>query len=178
MGENEVIGIEEVSTSDTQRRTTVTCISNSGIVFFMKKDDFVKSVNLYKFSDQVLSERFLKQQIMDKRLDETETFLKSDLVQHSLPISTIRSSIVNSPQPHDINQAIKSKSVGKITINLSTLLKSKKWLILKSCNRGTQQELDYSSESRRESPQTVKYPENYRPEPITEKKYLVIETTQ
>ena len=77
LGEWEVMGLEEVSSGEATRRFTVTCKSLTASTFFMKREDFVKSVNLYKFSDQILNERFLKQQILNKRLDETETFLNS-----------------------------------------------------------------------------------------------------
>ena len=47
----------------------------------MAREDFVKSVNLYKFSDQILTEKCLKQHILERRLGETLAFLKSDAVQ-------------------------------------------------------------------------------------------------
>lgn len=59
----------------------MTCKSNGASVFFMSREDFVKSVNLYKFSDQILTEKCLKQHILDRRIGETLTFLKSDAVQ-------------------------------------------------------------------------------------------------
>lgn len=75
-----MLGIEEVANGEHERRTTVTCKSNGASVFFMAREDFIKSVNLYKFSDQILTERCLKQHILDRRLGETLAFLKSDAV--------------------------------------------------------------------------------------------------
>lgn len=48
----------------------------------MKRDEFIKSVNLYKFSDAILEERFLKEHLLVKRLKETESFIK-DVVDPS-----------------------------------------------------------------------------------------------
>ncbi len=37
-----------------KRQTTVVCASNKAAVFFIKKEDFVISVNLFRFSDKIL----------------------------------------------------------------------------------------------------------------------------
>lgn len=54
----------------------MTCISISAVAFFIKRDDFVKSVNLYKFSDLILQEKFIKEHLYLRRLHETESFIK------------------------------------------------------------------------------------------------------
>jgi hypothetical protein len=54
----------------------VTCVSNQAVVYLMKRDEFIKSVNLYKFSDSILEERFLKQNLYAKRLRETVSFMR------------------------------------------------------------------------------------------------------
>ena len=53
-GKLEVFGLEEVAANEDKRRATVTCISNNAFVYFIKRDEFVKSVNLYKFGDLIL----------------------------------------------------------------------------------------------------------------------------
>jgi len=54
----------------------VTCITNTSVVYFIKRDEFVKSVNLYKFSDLILQEKFIKEHLYLRRLHETESFIK------------------------------------------------------------------------------------------------------
>lgn len=54
----------------------MTCLSFTSVVYFIKKDDFVKSVNLYKFSDLILQEKFIKEHLYLRRLHETESFIK------------------------------------------------------------------------------------------------------
>jgi hypothetical protein len=54
----------------------VTCVSNQAVVYVMKRDEFIKSVNLYKFSDSILEERFLKQNLYAKRMRETVSFMR------------------------------------------------------------------------------------------------------
>jgi hypothetical protein len=46
------------------------------VTYFIERDDFIKSVNLYKFSDLILQERFIKEHLYLRRLHETEEFLK------------------------------------------------------------------------------------------------------
>ena len=54
----------------------MTCLSITSVVYFIKRDDFVKSVNIYKFSDLILQEKFIKEHLYLRRLHETESFIK------------------------------------------------------------------------------------------------------
>lgn len=53
---------------------TVVCSTNSAVVYYIKREDFVNSVNLFKFSDKILHEIFLKSQLFQMRINQTETF--------------------------------------------------------------------------------------------------------
>eukprot|EP00347_Sterkiella_histriomuscorum_P011137 403373617 len=73
-GSNEIFGLEEVADNKQKRQTTVVCSTNNAVVYFIKREDFVNSVNLFKFSDKILQEKFIKQQLMLLRMSETEAF--------------------------------------------------------------------------------------------------------
>jgi hypothetical protein len=77
LGPLEIFGLTEISQNLTQRTTTVTCVSTEARLFFISREDFIKSVNLYKFSDVVLQERFIKEHLYLRRLHETEEFIKN-----------------------------------------------------------------------------------------------------
>ena len=40
--------------------TTVVCSTNQAVVYFIKKEDFINGVNMFKFSDKILQEKYLK----------------------------------------------------------------------------------------------------------------------
>ncbi|CDW80269.1 UNKNOWN [Stylonychia lemnae] len=73
-GANEIFGLEEVADNKPKRLTTVVCSTNQATVFYIKKEDFINGVNLFKFSDKILQEKFLKQQLLNLRMGETEVF--------------------------------------------------------------------------------------------------------
>ena len=54
LGSNEILGLEEVADNKPKRQMTVVCHSNEADVYFIKREDFVNSVNFYKFSDKIL----------------------------------------------------------------------------------------------------------------------------
>ncbi len=78
----------------------MTCISISAAVFFIKREDFIKSVNLYKFSDLILQEKFIKEHLYLRRLHETESFIKDHEIAAKYPKVTAvdaKKSEVSSP---------------------------------------------------------------------------------
>ena len=68
IGPHEIFGLDEIAQDTDRRLTTVTCASNQATVYFMKRDEFIKSVNLYKLSDTVLQERYIKQHLYIRRM--------------------------------------------------------------------------------------------------------------
>lgn len=74
LGAFEILGLEEVADNKSKRTITAVCASNAATVYFIRRDDFVNSVNLFKFSDKILQEKFLKQQLYNMRLSQTEAF--------------------------------------------------------------------------------------------------------
>lgn len=61
LGAFEILGLEEVADNKPKRLSTAVCATNQAVVYFIKRDDFVNCVNLFKFSDKILQEKFLKQ---------------------------------------------------------------------------------------------------------------------
>lgn len=54
LGSNEIVGLEEViDPKDKRRRVTVICSLNNSVAHFIKKDDFINCVNLFKFSERI-----------------------------------------------------------------------------------------------------------------------------
>jgi hypothetical protein len=74
LGSNELFGLEEVIEGEKRRKTSVICTNNNSIVYFIKRDDFMNSVNLFKFSDKIQQEKFLKESLYSQRISETEMF--------------------------------------------------------------------------------------------------------
>jgi hypothetical protein len=56
VGNNEVIGLEEIVENSEVRRQTVICHSSEATVYQISRTNFIDCVNQYRFSDEVLHE--------------------------------------------------------------------------------------------------------------------------
>jgi len=45
LGQYEIFGLDEIADNFSYRKTTVRCITNDSLAYFIKKDDFINCVN-------------------------------------------------------------------------------------------------------------------------------------